>query len=371
MSCSFCCLLELTLTGVYVSTKYRGQTPTGSYLSSFHKKFMKSIKPHLSKEVKKRGALRLSIDVSYKEAKKLCRVGGKAVYTGLVTAVNEYGEVRLQFHIVSDSHEQLMSAFEAFKKTTEAYGLPPLQLLSTDNPTRDSAMAKEVFPSLQEKQAALDNLSPDALTRPTIPVYPFNNKVVKVTTSNGQVNAAITAMTQVWRRKRIGLDCEWKVTRRGQRVISTDKIGCIQLSFEDGTTGKYWAILVFTACLGNKSKLPEALLSLFRDETITFAGVNIKGDLNRLSRDFDDVRAILERRAGANLVDLGEEAARRAVVPSRSVGLQKLLEVLFKKKLLKSSAALFSNWSTTSPTEPQIRSVLYVLPGSLLVLVVF
>ena len=48
-----------------------------------------------------------------------------------------------------------------------------------------------------------------------------------------------------------------------------------------------------------------------------------------------------------------------------------MLEVLFKKKLLKSSAALFSNWSTTSPTEPQIRSVLYVLPGSLLVLVVF
>ena len=65
---------------------------------------MSSIRAHLSKEVKKRGALRLAIDVSYKEAKKLCRVGGKAVYVGLVTGVNEVGEIRLQFHIVSDSH---------------------------------------------------------------------------------------------------------------------------------------------------------------------------------------------------------------------------------------------------------------------------
>ena len=74
---------------------------------------MKSIRPHQSKQVKIRGAFRIAIDVSYKEAKKLCRVGGKAVYVGLVTGVNEIGEVRLQFHIVSDSHEQMRAAFQA------------------------------------------------------------------------------------------------------------------------------------------------------------------------------------------------------------------------------------------------------------------
>ena len=120
-------------------SKYNGAVPTGKYLGNTYKLFHESIRSHLDKEVKKRGATRLHWDVSYKEAKHLCQYKGKQVYKGLVTATNEYGEIRVQFHIVTDSHEQMSAAIAAFRQTTEAYGQPPVKLFSTDNPSADKA----------------------------------------------------------------------------------------------------------------------------------------------------------------------------------------------------------------------------------------
>lgn len=69
-------------------------------------------------EVKKRGAEFLHWDASYKEAKHLCSYRNRPVFKGLITAMNEFGEVRIQFHIYSDSHEQMKAAicFQAYHK---------------------------------------------------------------------------------------------------------------------------------------------------------------------------------------------------------------------------------------------------------------
>ena len=45
------------------------------------------------REVKKRSSKILRWDVSYKEAKQLCRYQGGRVFGGFVTATNEIGEV--------------------------------------------------------------------------------------------------------------------------------------------------------------------------------------------------------------------------------------------------------------------------------------
>jgi hypothetical protein len=100
-------------------SKYDGAVPTGKYLANAYKLFHETIRSHLDKEVKKRGATRLHWDVSYKEAKHLCQYKGKPVFKGLVTATNEHGEIRIQFHIVTDSHEQMSAAIAAFRQTTE------------------------------------------------------------------------------------------------------------------------------------------------------------------------------------------------------------------------------------------------------------
>ena len=75
---------------------WRGKVPTAKYLEHARKLYFRSIKPYLDKSVKKRGAEVLHWDVSYKEAKHLCRYRGRSIFKGLVTATNELGEVRIQ-----------------------------------------------------------------------------------------------------------------------------------------------------------------------------------------------------------------------------------------------------------------------------------
>jgi NRPS condensation-like uncharacterized protein len=79
--------------------------------------YHESIRAYLLEEVKKRGSTTLHWDVSYKEAKHISRVRGQPVFKGLVTAMNEFGEIRIQFHVYTDSHEQMTAALEAFKRT--------------------------------------------------------------------------------------------------------------------------------------------------------------------------------------------------------------------------------------------------------------
>jgi len=62
--------------------------------------------PHF--QVKKRGAETLHWDASYKEPKHLCQHHGNAIFRALFTATNQLGEIRMQFHVVTDGHDQVL-----------------------------------------------------------------------------------------------------------------------------------------------------------------------------------------------------------------------------------------------------------------------
>jgi hypothetical protein len=79
--------------------KYRGLVPTGRYLAHVFKTHHVTIGPYMYKEVKKRGARFLHWDVSYKEAKHLCKYRGQPVFKGLVTA--RMNLVRYAFNFMS------------------------------------------------------------------------------------------------------------------------------------------------------------------------------------------------------------------------------------------------------------------------------
>ena len=79
--------------------RYNGKVPTGAYFARAYKQNAATLRIHFSKEVKKRGANILAADASYKEAKHLFQQRGKAVFKGLVTMLNEVGEVRIQYHV--------------------------------------------------------------------------------------------------------------------------------------------------------------------------------------------------------------------------------------------------------------------------------
>ena len=117
-----------------LSEEYNGGTPTGPYIANFYKQQSKAIKSQLQKEVKKRGAKVLSVDVSYKADQKTCNIDGQPIFKGLFTGTNELGEIRLLARLCSDSHEQLKTPLEAFKHTQQEYGLDPVEYVFTDDP---------------------------------------------------------------------------------------------------------------------------------------------------------------------------------------------------------------------------------------------
>ena len=140
-------------------SKYAGVVPNGAYFASIYEKFHASIAQHLDTEVKKRGAERLHWDVSYKEAKHLARYHGESIFKGLVTATNEVGEIRIQFHIVTDGFDQFTTPLEQFLVTMNAHGHNPTELLGTDNPSRDAAFFLDKLPSLRAKQAEFNSMA--------------------------------------------------------------------------------------------------------------------------------------------------------------------------------------------------------------------
>ena len=179
--------------------KYRGTVPTGQYLGHVYKKYHSSISEHLEKEVKKRGAETIHWDVSYKEAKHLCRYRGRPVYKGLVTGLNSIGEVRFQFHIYTDSHEQMTGALQAFKRTTASLGLPDVKLFFTDNPAGDQGYFMDMLPSLEEQQNKFDALcagesaSTAATSTNEKPFYDFDSLKIRYPKKD-EIDKVVTAM---------------------------------------------------------------------------------------------------------------------------------------------------------------------------------
>ena len=168
---------------------YDGSVPSGKYLGDVYKKYMREIKPHFDREIKKRGAERLHWDASYKEAKHLSQYHGLPVFKvhllsairqlhrpqfhtclpahrpfrftsstmqALITATNEFGEIRLQFHVVTDGHDQMLAQIQAMLDTMEQYGQPPTKVFFTDNPKHDAKFMFAAIPSLRAMNVQLN-----------------------------------------------------------------------------------------------------------------------------------------------------------------------------------------------------------------------
>ncbi len=101
-------------------------------------------------------------------------------------AMNELGEVRIQFHVYSDSHDQMMTALQAFLRMTHNIGLPEVKLFFTVNPAGDKQFYMRMLPSLQVQQDMLNTLGTSAMEisssndgTPSLPSYPYERLLVQ------------------------------------------------------------------------------------------------------------------------------------------------------------------------------------------------
>lgn len=305
--------------------KYRGVVPTGRYLIHVYKSFHETIRQYLAREVKKRDMDVIMIDVSYKEAKSLYQYRGKSVFRGLVTGLNQYGEVRIQFHIYTDSHEQMLAALEEFEKTRMALGFKGVSHVISDNPKKDKALFMNAMPSVKAQQVKYDSQQPSGTTTTGKACYNPDHLLIRVASNQTDINRVIDAMREDINGDTIGLDAEWNrmLDSRGFQT-GRGRIQWIQIAYRNKDDN----IRVLLLWVGDLKSLPNSLQSLVCDSTIRFAGVKVSGDLKYIGEDFN-VKSIkdVEQKKRDVVVNLGSYAKDRGVVRNANTSLRHLVEI--------------------------------------------
>jgi hypothetical protein len=271
----------------------------------------------------------------------------------------QVGEVRIQFHVVTDGHDQMEQQIQAFNHTMNTYGFPGVRLFWTDNAAADFAFFQRVIPSLAQTQAELDN-------KTAVPARPTNDAVPECSVSascyqvlsDADIDAKLRALRDTVKllppeSRVLGLDAEWDTTTgRNGMVSATGKVALIQISYKLAVDSEIHALLVR---VHGKHDLPPALLALLADPDLTFTGRNVGGDLRKIGLDLQCSRHL----QNVNIVELGRMARERDVVHSGAVGLDTIVRQCLGECLNKTAGVRLSKWSaqTLSPQQQQYAAL--------------
>ncbi|KAL7535665.1 hypothetical protein ACHAXR_006652, partial [Thalassiosira sp. AJA248-18] len=333
---------------------YNGHVPTGHYLSHAFKIYSEEIKDHLAKEVKKRDCDIMQWDATFKEAKHLCQYHGEPIFKALVSGMNGIGEIRVQFHVYTDSHDQMVTALESFKRTNITLGMAGPSFFVTDNPKKDDRFIKERFESIRKQQELLDDRvdnSSDQL--PSVDEAMYSDAKVKTLSKDTEINQAIGAMRDRMKYGVVGLDCEWPTRINGRGYITkSDKVALIQISYIDNDDNMQ-VRLIRTS---KKKKLPHRLISLLLDNTIRFAGVRVSADLIAIGIDFNiDAITKVVQKDRPNVINLGTYARKRDVVQHGGASLADLCKIVLVAALDKNQDVRCSDWNAPNLEPNQIK----------------
>jgi hypothetical protein len=289
------------------------------------------------------------IDVSYKEAKALCQYKGKPVFKGLVTAMNQYGEVRLQFHVYTDSHEQMLSALQAFEKTRTTMGFSGVSHVIGDNPKREASLFMSVMKSVRDQQSKYDSHKDFTAQDPSAMANFYNSEqlLIKVAHGNAEINRVVSAMREEIKGDAVGLDAEWNRILNAQGIqIGRGRIKWIQIAYRNHDD----KIRVLLSWVGDLKELPTMLKDFLCDTEFRFAGNQVSGDLKYIGSDFgvEEIKSTVQK-TRENVVNLGKFAQVRDVVPSSSVSLRQLCELTLGCTIDKSLQT--STWTKDLPDD--------------------
>ena len=331
--------------------KYAGLVPTGEYLADVYLKYGDSIKVHLDNDVKKRGAEVLSWDASYKEANHLCQYHGKKMFDVLLTATNEVGEIRIQFHAGTDAHDQYVNPIQWFLETARAYNLCEPKLLFTDNPSHDKKFFLENMPSLAATMLQLKTLAPNSVLDPNeLPTCQLLPDLIKVLSGATQINTFCDAIRDVilarpQKMRILSLDTEWEVGKNSQGMVTHSfPVSIIQLGYRNDQNTSC-AVIFQVSTL--KKVLPTRLVHLLQDPLITYVGRQVGGDVSKLEKDFNlNLSKVVT-------AELGKMARTRGCVGTGTTSLAALVKVVLKEELRKNELIRCGSWSSPKLSDEQ------------------
>lgn len=262
----------------------------------------------------------------------------------------------MQFHVVSDSHEQMVGPLKALLATLTAYGHPHPLRLSTDKPTEDKAFFLRSVPSLLQEQRRLDSLRVVEHAPPTDTSRECTinlNEEVQMASNEAGINRLVDLLrSQVdvlpVAHKVLSIDAEWEVLKNAMgQPIGRGKVALIQIGYclADGI---YRALLFKMIGL---RQLPSRLLALFEDVSYTFTGRAVANDFACIEKDFGHLNLIKQSR----VIDLGVHARKRDVISRGTAGLAMLVELTLGMHMCKPQSVRLGTWSSPHLSEEQQR----------------
>ena len=160
-----------------------------------------------------------------------------------ITWVNGVGDIRQQFHTVTDGQAQSLPQLRAMLETQKAYNQPQPTRVSTDKPAVEFKFFMDNIPTLAEAQRELDSGSAKD-TGGTLPKCTVDLKTqVTVVSKAADINTKVDAMRSVLDPTRgnervVALDAEWWVEMHQGRLTGVrGKVALIQLGYK--VDGKY------------------------------------------------------------------------------------------------------------------------------------
>lgn len=265
----------------------------------------------------------------------------------------QFGEIRLQFHVVTDGHDQMRAPIKAFLATMNTYGQPDVDLLTTDNPYFDKSFFHEVIPSLKNAELRFNTDLPCQARGPAVSVLHATR--YQTLNQTQAINAKITAVrAQMAVQPRgdqvVGLDAEWDTFKSKDGMVrGRGTVAVIQLSYRLTSDAEVKCLVLQ---VHGRKTLPQSLLDWFADRHVTWTGRNVGGDIAHIGRDFK-CRKITDRMRRDSVCELGDMARRRDAVPKGSASLQTLVEVVLHEKMDKSPSLRLCEWSSKILTTQQ------------------
>jgi hypothetical protein len=178
---------------------------------------------------------------------------GNNVFEALITATNQFCEVRLQQLSVTDGHDQLKPAIRAMLDTMMQYGQPVPKLAITDNALRDRNMLTEEMKSLSAtQQEELNELTKNAPVDKAgnesnvssesneTPIYCKidDHRSYSVVSSVAAINLLAVAIRETLKGQAMKVvsleDCEWDTDKNADgQVTKSYKVALIQVGYRD------------------------------------------------------------------------------------------------------------------------------------------
>lgn len=220
---------------------FSGYVPSANYLKHVLNIDIERKRQYMDLEVQRRGGRVISVDHSFKVCfscysfnsstdraqviKHICKVNGQPLFSGLFTAINEYGEVRCQLLVQSTSNRMLKEPLKNWKESAEKLNTTLPQIVFSDRCCDDHDFYCEAFPTLRQSLIAKPMLDVDMAK---VHCYRGSDAVLMME----RIKQELMDVQQ----KVVGLDCEWN---RG----NNSKVAVIQIALPNGISVSNIALL--------------------------------------------------------------------------------------------------------------------------------